>query len=158
MSIVILRVALDGCRSIWRRIAIRDDQTLNDLHWAIYQAFDRYDNHLYAYYISADVRKKTRTQVIRNSIRYVHPYTLDAYLEEEGEEQNAETTTIASLHLTKGQVFYYLFDFGDEWWHVITVGRTDVEPNPALQYPTIIASHGESPAQYEEYNEEDEGE
>lgn len=157
MSIVVLKVALDGRRSIWRRIAIRGDQTLNDLHWAIYQAFDRYDDHLYAYYISADTSKKTRAQVIRNSIRYIHPYALDAYLERTGEEKNAETTTIASLHLIKGQVFYYLFDFGDEWWHVITVEQTDAEADAALRYPAVIAKRGESPAQYAEYDEEDEG-
>jgi len=154
-EVYVLKVALDGRRSIWRRIAIRGDQTLNDLHWTIFHAFDRDDDHLYAYYISADVSKKTRSQVIRNSIRYIHPYALDAYLEREGEEKNAETTTIASLHLTKGQVFYYLFDFGDNWWHVIKVEQTDAEADPALRYPAVIASLGESPAQYEEYDEEE---
>ena len=156
-TLFILKVALDGRRSIWRRIAIRGDQTLEDLHRAIYRAFNRGDDHLYAYYISADVSKKTRSQVVRNSVRYIHPVALDSYLERIGEEKNAETSTIASLHLAKGQVFYYLFDFGDEWWHVITVEQTDAEVDPALRYPAVIASRGESPAQYEEYDEEDEG-
>lgn len=40
MSIVILKVALDGLRGTWRRIAIRDDQTLGDLHAAIFNVIN----------------------------------------------------------------------------------------------------------------------
>ena len=154
MSIVILKVALDGRRGTWRRIAIRDDQTLGDLHAAIYHAFDRYDEHLYTFYVAPKSVKLTRASAHRNGIRYSHPAALDNLMSGIG-EKNAEKTTIASLRLSTGQVFLYLFDFGDEWWHVVTVEQTDAEADAALRYPAVIAKRGESPAQYAEYDEED---
>ena len=155
-GIYILKVALEGDRSIWRRIAIRGDQTLDDLHAAIYQAFDRDDEHLYAFYIGTKIGKQTRRQFLRNAMRYMPPYALDSYMEREGEAKNVEKSTIASLHLVARQGFYYLFDFGDEWWHFITVENIDAEMDPKLRYPTVIDRRGESPAQYE--YEEEEGE
>jgi hypothetical protein len=154
-SIYILKVALDGRRSIWRRIAIRGDQTLDDLHTAIYHAFDRFNDHLYTFYIAPKTVKLTRASARRNAKHYDAPAALDAYLERIGERKDAAKTTIASLRLSQGQVFLYLFDFGDEWWHVITVEQTDAEPDSALRYPAVIAKRGESPAQYAEYDEEE---
>jgi hypothetical protein len=49
MSIIVLIVTHDGRRGTWRRIAMRDDLTLGDLHAAIFQTFDRYDEHWYTF-------------------------------------------------------------------------------------------------------------
>ncbi len=155
-DIYIFKVALDRERSIWRRIAIRGEQTLDDLHWAIFRAFDRDDEHLYAFYIGTPIGKQTRGQFFRHAIRYLHPRAIDCYLERIGEEKDAETSTIASLPLVVRQGFYYLFDFGAEWWHFITVEKLHTEPDPKLQYPAVIEQHGESPEQYPRYGEEEE--
>lgn len=152
-TIYILKVALDFQRDIWRRIAIRGDQTLEDLQYAINAAFDRDNDHLYAFYISKP-GAHVRSQMLRRSIRYLPPRAIDSYLARLGEEKDAETTTIASLQLVRRQLFRYLFDFGDEWWHAITVENMNAEFDPTLHYPVIIEKHGESPAQYEEYEEE----
>jgi hypothetical protein len=43
----------------------------------------------------------------------------------------------------------YIFDFGDEWRHLITV--ESIEPDAAKSattYPTIIERHGDSIPQY----------
>lgn len=157
MSITILKVALDGRRGTWRRIAIRNDQTLGDLHLAIFHAFDRYDEHLYTFYVAPKTVKLTRASAYRNGTPYSHPAAIENSMMGSREEKNAEMTTIASLRLSAGQVFLYLFDFGDEWWHVITVEQTGVEADVALRYPAVIAKRGESPAQYAAYDEEDEG-
>lgn len=163
MSLTILKVALDGRRGIWRRIAIRDKQTLGDLHEAIFDAFDRYDEHLYTFYVAEKTVKLTQRNAYEKAARYSHP----SLLESGGvsmwdvtlgnrlpREKNAEKTTIASLRLSAGQVFLYLFDFGDEWWHVITVESTDTAPEANVEYPTTIATRGESPEQYPDEEEE----
>jgi hypothetical protein len=54
------------------------------------------------------------------------------------------------------QVFLYLFDFGDEWWHEVTVERTDA-PMEAGTYPRVVDGRGKSPPQYPE-DDEDEAE
>ena len=60
---------------------------------------------------------------------------------------NASKTKIASLKLKPKQLFFYLFDFGDEWWHEITVESIDA-PAEKGKYPRIVDSRGESPPQY----------
>ena len=76
------------------------------------------------------------------------------------EAKNAAKTTLKELNLQPKQVFYYLFDFGDCWWHEITfdsVRRADRK-----KYPVIVATRGESPPQYddeedyEDYEDSDE--
>ena len=49
-KVYIFKVALTDAKRIWRRIAIRGDQTLEKLHETIFEAFDRYDPHLYSFY------------------------------------------------------------------------------------------------------------
>jgi len=150
-KIYVLKVALDGCRRIWRRIAIRGDQTLGDLHQEIFDAFERYDEHLYTFYLAPKTVKLTRASAYRNGKRYSHPGALDNLWH--GEAKNAEETTIASLCLSEKQVILYLFDFGDDWWHVITVEKVDADPATAAYYPSVIAERGEAPAQYPQLEE-----
>lgn len=152
MSIVVLKVALDGRRGTWRRIAIRGDQTLGDLHAAIFHAFDRYDEHLYTFYVASKTVKLTRASAHRNAMRYSYPAALDNLMGGRG-EKNAEKTPITSLRLSTGQVFLYLFDFGDEWWHEITVEQIDA-PAEKGKYPRIVEKHGDSPPQYPDFDEE----
>ena len=161
-NVYIMKVALDGKRGTWRRIAIRGDQTLNDLHLTIFDAFDRYDEHLFTFYVAPKTVKLTRRNAYEKAAaKYSDPRALDdGGFGDDGfgsrkrpRARNAEQTTMASLGLSEGQVILYLFDFGDEWWHVTTVEQTDAEPDPALQYPSIIAQRGESPARYAEEEE-----
>ncbi len=48
----------------------------------------------------------------------------------------------------------YLFDFGDEWWHDITVEQTDA-PAEKGKYPRIVEEHGKAPPQYPDLDEEE---
>jgi Plasmid pRiA4b ORF-3-like protein len=48
--------------------------------------------------------------------------------------------------LKKGQVFYYLFDFGDEWWHEITVEEIEANAEKG-RYPRVLEQKGKSPPQ-----------
>ncbi len=49
-SIYTFKVALKGAKGIWRRIEVAGKQTLDDLHEAIFEAFDREEEHLYSFY------------------------------------------------------------------------------------------------------------
>jgi hypothetical protein len=43
--------------------------------------------------------------------------------------------------------FEYLFDYGSEWWHEITLEETQPLQND-VKYPIMIASRDDSPARY----------
>lgn len=50
-------------------------------------------------------------------------------------------------------MFRYLFDFGDMWWHEVTVEQIDAKSEPG-KHPRVIATRGESPPQYPDLDEE----
>jgi len=151
-SVFILKVALADQKSIWRRIGVRGDQTLDDLHRAIFAAFDRDDEHLYSFYFPRPgSRGRGR---LRGAIEYACPYSCrDSGPFSDGALPNAAETPLGLLGLKPRQVFLYLFDFGDEWLHEITVERTDA-PATKGTYPRVVEKHGKSPPQYPDLDEE----
>jgi hypothetical protein len=156
--IFVFKVALADGRNIWRKIAMRGNQTLDDLHDAIFGAFDRYDEHLYSFYFPPPGTKKLTMSKVRDYRRCGAP----APCADEGPFAdpglpNAAETPVASLNLKPKQLFFYLFDFGDEWWHEITVEAIDA-PEEKGKYPRVIDTHHDSPPQYpdnEDYDDED---
>ena len=134
-KIYLFKVALKYEKRIWRRIAVRDEQTLHDFHDAIFNAFDRYDEHLYSFYLTkSQGRSRSR---LRNVPVYTHPSHFDSEsFFTDDYEYNAAHTVIKDLRLKEKQKLEYLFDFGDEWWHEITVekieGLSDVGNYPKL--------------------------
>jgi len=144
--ILVFKVALAGRKNVWRRIALRGTQTLDDLHEAIFDAFDREEEHLYSFYFPKP--GSTGRARIRDAEEYTCSYAAD--------ELGAKSTEVklTSLGLTPRRKFYYLFDFGDEWWHEITVEQTDA-PAEKGKYPRVLERHAVSPPQYPDLDEED---
>jgi hypothetical protein len=129
---------------ISRTIQIRGDQTLEELHLAIFDAYDRYDEHLYEFQFG-EWRQN------RGAPRYVHPDAAD----DDDIAGLADETSIESLGLSVGRIFRYWFDFGDDWWHQLQVKAID-ESTPDGEYPKIVDRIGKSPPQYPDYEDEDE--
>jgi hypothetical protein len=151
--IFIFKVALLGEKDIWRRIALKGSDTLEDLHGAIYVAFDRDEEHLYSFYVPPLGGKGTFRSRIRNAAEYTAPYSFEGDSAFGTDAANAGETKIESLGFSPKRKFYYLFDFGDEWWHEITVEKTDAEAEKGKKYPCILEKKGKSPPQYD-YEEE----
>jgi Plasmid pRiA4b ORF-3-like protein len=155
--IFVFKVALKGAKRIWRRIALRGDQTLDDLHEAIYEAFDRDDEHLYSFYFPRP-GSKGRARV-RNAIEYACPYAREDPWGDFDDDSPCDTAaaTLQPLGLKPRQVFFYLFDYGDEWWHEITVERVNAEFEKG-DYPRVVEKHGKSPPQYPDLDDDDDDE
>ena len=151
-TVFVFKVALQAQKKIWRRIALRSDQTLNDFHDCIFDAFDRYDEHLYSFYLPPPGSKGRRAMM--DALEYTSPITL----EEPGpfvwtEAQDAGQTTIGSMGLEPKRQLRYLFDFGDDWWHGITVEQIDGAPDNG-EYPRVVEGRGDSPPQYPDLDED----
>ncbi len=154
LKIYTFKVALKYDKRTWRRIEIAANQTLDDLHEAIYKAFDRDDEHLYTFYFSDKPTSKSSSR-LDAAMRYKHPYCFeDRYSDEDSNNHNAAKTRLESLNLKPTQQFEYLFDFGDCWWHEITFEGVG-ESNGGI-YPQITEKRGDSPPQYVYEDEEDE--
>ena len=59
-------------------------------------------------------------------------------------------TKIGLLNLKVGESFGYWFDFGDDWWHQVTVVSITDEIR-GRKYPKIIKRIGKSPPQYSDF-------
>lgn len=151
-EVFVFKVALAGRKSIWRRIAMQGNQTLDDLHEVIYNAFDRDDEHLYSFYFPKPGAK--RRDITRDAVEYAHPYMAKEPGPFDETPNNAAKAKLDALKLKPKQVFLYLFDFGDEWWHEITVEQIDA-PAEKGKYSKILEKHGKSPPQYPDWDGED---
>lgn len=121
---------------IRRDIEIRGDQTLEDLHNAIFQAYDRWDAHLYEFQMG----KRPMDPKGPN-------YGIPDPDEKKPNYGDARTTTLDELKLKPNRVFGYWFDFGDDWFHQVEVERIE-EAIPTVTYPRVIKRVGKSPPQF----------
>lgn len=129
---------------ISRTIQIRGDQTLEDLHHAIFNAFDRFDEHMYEFQFG-------KGPMDPNAPRYVLPVETDT----EGGKRPAgrvDQTPLDSLGLEVGRSFGYWFDFGDDWWHQVNV-ETIEDKVPRGKFPKVTKRVGKSPLQYADEDE-----
>jgi hypothetical protein len=153
-SIIVFKVALKNRMSIWRRIAVRSDQTLDEFHQAIFTAFDRDDEHLYSFYFPPPgVRGR---DIVGKSPEFTSPFMFENN-DFPTKAKDAAKTRFSVLPLKRSQRFLYLFDFGDCWWHEITVESID-SPCDKGKYPRVLEKRGESPEQYPAWEDDDEPE
>jgi hypothetical protein len=133
---------------ISRTIQIRGDQTLEDLHCAIFRAFNRSDQHMYEFQFGKGPHDPKGT-------RYVSRGAAEpSYGRGPRTAGLVGWTTIGSLGLTVNQAFGYWFDFGDDWWHQINVVSVD-DKAPKGKYPKVTKRVGKSPPQYPDLGDEE---
>lgn len=119
-----------------RVIEIRGDQTLAQLHQAIFKAYDRWDEHLYEF------------QFGKRPFDSDGPvYGLPDPAPANKRPGDARSAKLDDLDLKPNRVFGYWFDFGDDWYHQIRVDRIG-QAIPTVTYPRVIRRVGKSPPQY----------
>ncbi|MEM9732072.1 MAG: plasmid pRiA4b ORF-3 family protein [Pseudomonadota bacterium] len=142
---------------IWRRLAVPSNITLDELHCVIQGAFAWEDRHLHRFIID--------DQIYENC---------EDYETDELEDINDEREVSLSTLVKQNEHFFYIYDFGDDWRHRITVEKLEFgkhDPfNPVIphciggaracppedcggpwSYPDFIASlFDETHADYEE--------
>ncbi len=152
MQVYSFKVALMYDKRIYRNIEILENQTLADLHESIFEAFERYDEHLYSFFLTRKATKSTR--VIYDFPEITHPMNLESQIDFGFKDRyDAGKTKIGELALGEKEKLYYLFDFGDEWWHELTVLKIRDTEN-SKGFPKIVKISGESPAQYPDYEDD----
>ncbi len=132
---------------VCRTIEIRGDQTLHDLHRAVFSAFDREDEHMYEFQIGGEGPDDPRAK------RFGLPVEVGEKSKFDGMGGDASKTTLDALKLKKDQPFGYWFDFGDDWRHQINVVSVK-KKTPKSEYPKVVKRIGESPPQYAEEGDE----
>jgi len=131
----VLEAELEGFEGVRRVIAVREDLTLVDLHYALQSAFGWDDDHLYAFWVGADCWSS-------EGGRYTHPCGSVA----PGAGGHSAAIALDRLSLERGGRLSYVFGFEREWrvrLRVDGLRADDGRPSPRL-----LESAGAAPPQY----------
>lgn len=140
-----LRVSIIGVPKVYRIIDVSENCTFEDLHETIFRAFDRYDPHLYSFFIT-----KTDTKILRTILsapEITHPQNTDDFMGFGKKKASVAKAKIGDVGLEEKDVFHYLFDFGDDWWHRIRV-QSIREGAINRKHIQVVKRVGASPPQY----------
>lgn len=137
-SIVTLKCKLG---TFWNAdIEFNDLSTLDQVHYAIQDAVDFDNDHLYEFFVA-------RTERSRADVRY----TCDEALSFGCDEASLFETRIRDVFpLPQKRFLYYLFDYGDSWIFRISPSRKKPRsPVEGTDYPRVVKESGEKPVQYD---------
>jgi len=110
---------------IWRRLLLRSDQSISDLHYALQLAFGWSDYHL----------NRFRIHGKDFGVHHIGGPIFD---------RNADQIRLTDFHFRLGERFLYEYDFGDCWEHQIRLERIR-PPEPERIYPVCIGGSGAAP-------------
>jgi len=134
--VFVFRARLLGVKGVRRRIAVRGDQTLADLHRALQDTFEWADDRLFAFWLDG-------VHWSRRGVEFTDPGHARALGDP---ATRSARVRLGDLGLEPGQKIAYVFDFGDEWRVELTVARVDADDGGV--YPRLLESIGEAPPQY----------
>jgi Plasmid pRiA4b ORF-3-like protein len=137
----VFEAELDGFPEVTRRLALRGDQTLQDLHEELRRAFEWWEDHLYSFWIDGEFWGDKASE-------YTSPF------EPENDVKTADVE-LDRLALEPGREIAYVFDFGDEWR--VRIRLDEIRPAGDEGYPAILERRGKAPPQYPIPDEEELG-
>lgn len=113
---------------VWRRVVVPANTSFSRFHSIIQVAMGWDNSHMYSFSPSG--------------------YRSTPWIEEDGDDQDlstlgfedretisAENIKLSDIFEKKGQTFTYIYDFGDDWIHIITlekIDKTDTSTKPKL--------------------------
>jgi hypothetical protein len=122
-----------------RIIEIPGDHTLKDLHAAIFRAFNRSIEREYEFQV--DGKEYSPGQKCFLPVSQCRDIT-GAIIP----SGDAGKTRLDELEFSPGDIFYYWFDFTNDWMHrilILSIGDT----HPEKEYPAVTGKVGDSPPQ-----------
>ena len=142
LKVKLLRMMFDEIEDeVSRTIEIKGNQSLYDFHLEIQDAFDWDNDHMFSFYLGDKLFD-------RENEYSANPYGEHIVSNIGMSSKSATETQIRDLNLKLGFSFLYLFDYGDELVHQITVEEIrEIDPTED-GYPKIIKEIGETPSQY----------
>lgn len=137
MAILRFRIYLEEDESIYRDVAIRHQQSFEDLHHIILKSYDFDSKHQATFYRSNDSWQSGREISLQ---KYDKPYKVEPLIMSE--------VKLASEIKEPSQKFIYEYDFAKNWRFLVELIHVDKEENAKLSYPCVLRAEGIGPSQY----------
>lgn len=119
---------------VWRRITVPCNYTFMDMHEVIQNAFGWGNYHLYSFsptgYGSYPIIQEINTE------------TEGFNIFETDDPIDADKTKLSEIFVKEGQKYTYIYDFGDDWIHKITLEKILAESSDK---PICLAGKGKCP-------------
>ncbi len=129
-------------QEIFRTLRVRGDQTLEELHDAIFRSYEREQDRYYEFCLGMDPDDPDGVRFTCGEA--VSKYGVDGPVKPGENVGLAPLVTIESLGLEDDQFFGYWFDLIEEWIHLIHV--IAIEPADVSEhYPLLVEKEGELP-------------
>lgn len=116
---------LDVEPAIWRRLLVRSDTPLDQLHQVLQLSLGWTDSHLHEFTAAG------------RTLGEPDP-------DDDDPPEDEASVTVAEVLERKGDSISYLYDYGDGWEHSIVLEKTH-EPDPEATYPACIAGERSGP-------------
>jgi hypothetical protein len=147
MKIDLIRMGLDEIEEeISRIIEIKDKQTLYDLHMNIQNLFEWDNDHMFSFYFGEKLFDRDNEY----SANPLGEHIDSSYGKQ---SKSAAETELRDLDLTMDFTFWYLFDYGDELVHKVTVEKIREMKPEENGFPKLIDKKGNAPPQYGVFEE-----
>ena len=122
---------VDSNPIISRRIQVPEAMNLHDFHRLIQTAMPWDNSHMYEFhYQKEEYWHEEEDELAEFRSRPIHctkQWSINQF-----------------LHHTNAKSFHYIYDFGDQWDHLIKVGAVS-DPKPGEIYPKLLAAKGFAP-------------
>lgn len=121
-SVYQLKISLRGVRpAIWRRVQVRSDVTLGDLHWIIQFAMGWEGYHLHSFAVQGMEDSMSRPALGLNEL----------------DTHDESLITLNQVVTGEKAKLFYLYDFGDSWAHEVLVEKV-LTAKGNTHYPVCI--------------------
>lgn len=119
---------------VWRRVKIPSYYTFEDMHEIIQSAFAWESYHLYSFSPTG----YGSYPVIQEIKEGIEDFSFSGF----DDPIDAKETILAEIFVEEGQKYTYIYDFGDDWIHKITLEKIIEE---ASEKPVCLAGKGKCP-------------
>ena len=142
----IFRATLQGSASVYRDIELDPAKSLYSLAEAIVASFNFDFDHAFGFYTGLTPAKIHKTFP-------KHELFADSG-DTDPQVLGVKKTRISQAFTEVGHTMLFLFDYGDGWLFRVAL-RTIGKKSAKTRYPRIVATRGEAPAQYPDYDDDE---
>ncbi|MDL1980935.1 MAG: SEC-C domain-containing protein [Deltaproteobacteria bacterium] len=147
LKVALIRMGLQDIEEeVSRTFEVEGNSTLYDFHMDIQHAFDWDNDHMFSFYLGDKLFDRENEY----SGNPIGEHTVSGF---STPSKSAATTQIRDLELTEDSTFLYLFDYGDELVHEVTIEKIREMKPEESGFPKLIDRKSNAPPQYGVFEE-----